>query len=228
VPRARFYAIVATAVALLAGMAEMLTKWAVLLGSGQQVSEPSGGDQSSGPAAGAARESVQTLTGDVVQDNSRNVVLYNTTFRLEVVRATDTASDTTRQVRDDILSVLDELVGAENARALSPEQARALGRRLGSILDEAPISPYRLRGREFTLRPGTAYYVPGGDDSIAFVGPAGDGAANAIAIRRNGRESTMAVGAVREFRQGAESCRLLLHEVTADFSAAMFSYTCRP
>lgn len=143
------------------------------------------------------------------------------------MRATDSASDTKRQLRDDILSVLDDLVGAEGARSLSPEQARALGQKLGIILDEAPISPYRLQGREFTLRTGTAYYLPGGDDSIAFIGPPADGAANAIAIRRNGRESTMAVGAVREFRQGAETCRLLLHEVSADFSAAMFSYACR-
>ena len=185
------------------------------------------GAEGSRPAAGATGGSVQTITGDFSQDNSRNIALYNTAFRVEVVRATDAASAPKRELRDDILSVLDGLVAAEATQPMSAEQSRALGQRLGVILDQAPISPYRLYGREFTLRPGTAYYLPDGDDSIAFLGPAKDGAANAIAIRRNGRQSTMAVGAVREFRHGAGTCRLLLHEVSADVSAAMFSYACR-
>lgn len=110
---------------------------------------------------------------------------------------------------------------------MSAEQARVLGQRLGAVLDQVPISSYRLRGREFTLRMGAAYYLPDGDDSIAFLGPAKDGTPQAIAIRRNGRASTMAVGAVREFRRGAETCRLLLHDIEVNFSAAMFSYACR-
>ena len=35
---------------------------------------------------------VQTVTGNVAQDYSRNVVLYNNAFRVEVVRATEEAS----------------------------------------------------------------------------------------------------------------------------------------
>jgi hypothetical protein len=84
-----------------------------------------------------------------------------------------------------------------------------------------------LQAREFTLKPGTAYFLPGGDDSFAYVGPAKDGAAHTVTVRRNGRESAMAVGAVRLFRHGRESCTLLLHEVAADSSAATFSYDCR-
>ena len=169
---------------------------------------------------------VQTLTGIVAQDFSRDVVLYNNAFRVEVVRATDEASAAKQQFRDEILEVLDRLVGAAGARSLSHEQARALGQKLGTILEEATISPYQLQGREFTLQPGTAYFLPGGEDSFTYVGPAKDGAARTITIRRNGRESAMPIGGVRSFRQGEESCRLLLHEVAADFATATFSYAC--
>ena len=168
---------------------------------------------------------VHTITGDVWQNNSRNVFLYNTAFRGAVTRATDDASAPKQELRDELLSVLDGLVGAD--QPLSAEQAQALGQRLGVILDQAPLSSYRLNGGEFTLRPGKAFYLPDGDDSIALVGPAADGAPDAIAIRRNGRQSTMAVGAIREFRRGDETCRLLLHEIAPDFSAATFSYACR-
>ena len=124
------------------------------------------------------------------------------------------------------MTVLDGLVGEVGARSLSDEQARTLGRRLGTILDAAPISPYQLQAREFTLKPGTAYFLPGGADSFTYVGAAKDGAAHTITVRRNGRESAMPVGAIRLFRQGPENCRLLLHEVAADFSTATFSYSC--
>jgi hypothetical protein len=165
---------------------------------------------------------VQTLTGDVAQDFSRDVVLHNTAFRVEVVRATGDASAAKQQLRDEILDVLDGLVGAAGAHSLSHEQARALGQRLGTMLEEAPISPYQLQGREFTLGPGTAYFLPGGNDSFTYVGPAKDGAAHAISIRRNARESAMPVGGVR-LRQVSESCRLLPNEVAEDFATATFS-----
>jgi hypothetical protein len=166
------------------------------------------------------------VTGNVAQDYSRNLILYNNAFRVEVVRATDAASAAKQQLRDQILAVLDGLVGEAGARALSHEQARTLGQQLGAILDAAPVSPYQLQAREFTLRPGTAYFLPGGDNSLTYVGPAKDGTAHTITVRRNGRESAMPVGGIKLFRHGTESCRLLLHEVAADFSAATFSYSC--
>lgn len=175
---------------------------------------------------GATLSTVQTVTGNVAQDYSRNVVLYNNAFRVEVVRATDEAPPANQQLRDDILKVLDGLVGEVGGRSLSAEQARTLGQQLGTILDAAPISPYQLQTREFTLKPGTAYLLPGGDDSFTYVGQAKDGGANTITVRRNGRESAMPVGGVRLFRRGSENCRLLLHEIAADSSAATFSYSC--
>jgi hypothetical protein len=192
--------------------------------------QPAGLVQDHGSRAEINRDAtlgtVQTVTGNVAQDYSRNVVLYNNAFRVEVVRATDEASAAKRQLRDQILNVLDGLVGQAGAPSLSPEQARTLGQQLGKILDAAPISPYQLQAREFTLKPGTAYFLPGGDDSFTYVGPAKDGGANRITVRRNGRESAMPVGGVRLFRRGQETCRLLLHEVAADSSTAMFSYSC--
>jgi hypothetical protein len=169
---------------------------------------------------------VQTVTGNVAQDYSRNVVLYNNAFRVEVVRATEEASAARQQLRDQILNVIDGLVGEAGKRSLSPEEARTLGQQLGTVLDAAPISPYQLQAREFTLKPGTAYFLPGGDDSFTYVGPTKDGGANTITVRRNGRESALPVGGVLLFRQGQVTCRLLLHEVAADASTATFSYSC--
>lgn len=216
-----------SAVAGLIALAEILTGGDSLLsrvwpwGDAASITEVA-----SGIGAGASAGPVRTITGDVWQNNSKTVFLYNTAFRGAVARATGDVSEPKRALRDELLAVLDGLVGAD--QPLSAEQAQALGQRLGVILDQAPISSYRLDGGEFTLRPGKAYYLPDGDDSIALVGPAPNGAADAIAIRRNGRQSTMAVGAVREFRRGAETCRLLLHEIAPDVAAATFSYACHP
>ena len=184
-------------VAVAAGITQLATDWGGLLGATRAPGSPA------------------------------NILLYNRVFRVELVRATDDAPAPTQRLRDDLLEVLDGLVADVEARRLSAEQARSLGRRLGAILEEAPISAYQLHGRECTLRPGAAWLLPGGDDSITFVGPARDDEPNAVSIRRNGRESTMTVGAVREFRRGSETCRLLLHEVAADASAATFSWSCR-
>ncbi len=226
VPRAA--ALVASAAAGLIATAEIASHWkTVFEHMGWPGSAGTAPMATAGSAPGANGGTVQTITGNVAQDNSRNMILYNTAFRVEVVRATDDAPDAKRELRDNILSVLDGLVGAQ-PQSLSGEQARALGQRLGTILDEAPISSYRLDGREFALRAGMAYYLPDGDDSVAFLGPAKDGTPDAIAIRRNGRESVMGIGAVREFRRGAQTCRLLLHEVRPNFEAAIFSYACRP
>ena len=134
--------------------------------------QPAGLAQDHGSRAEINRDAtlgtVQTVTGNVAQDYSRNLMLYNNAFRVEVVRATDEASAAKQQVRDQILTVLDGLVGEVGARSLSDEQARTLGRRLGTILDAAPISPYQLQAREFTLKPGTAYFLPGGADSFTY------------------------------------------------------------
>jgi hypothetical protein len=207
--------------------AEVADRWGeVLLGPRQ----PAGVTLDHGSGAEINRDAtlgtVQTVTGNVAQDYSRNVVLYNNAFRVEVIRATDEASAAKQQLRDQILNVLDGLLGDTSAPSLSSERARTLGQQLGTVLDAAPISPYQLQAREFTLKPGTAYFLPGGDDSFTYVGPARDGAANTITIRRNGRESAMPVGGVRLFRHGQETCRLLLHEVAADSSTATFSYSC--
>src|SRR5512144_909917 len=216
-----------TAVAAGVGSVEVAGQWKeVLLGPGQ----PADLTQDHGSRAEINRDAtlgtVQTVTGNVAQDYSRNLVLYNNAFRVKVVRATDEASAAKRQLRDEILTIFDGRVGELGTRSLSHEHARTLGQQLGTILDAAPISPYQLQAREFTLKPGTAYFLPGGDDSFAYVGPAKDGAANSITIRRNGRESEMPVGGVRLFRRGSESCRLLLHEVATDSSTATFSYSC--
>jgi hypothetical protein len=217
----------AAAVTAVVASAEVADRWGeVLLGPRQ----PAGLTLDHGSGAEINRDAtlgtVQTVTGNVAQDYSRNLVLYNNAFRVEVVRATEEASAAKQQLRDQILNVIDGLVGEAGKRSLSPEEARTLDQQLGSVLDAAPISPYQLQAREFTLKPGTAYFLPSGDDSFTYVGPAKDGGANTITVRRNGRESAMPVGGVRLFRQGQETCRLLLHEVAADASTATFSYSC--
>jgi hypothetical protein len=217
----------AAAVTAVVASAEVADRWGeVLLGPRQ----PAGLTLDHGSGAEINRDAtlgtVQTVTGNVAQDYSRNFVLYNNAFRVEVVRATEDASAAKKQLRDQILNIIDGLVGEAGKRSLSPEEARTLGQQLGTVLDAAPISPYQLQAREFTLKPGTAYFLPGGGDSFTYVGPAKDGRANTITVRRNGRESAMPVGAVRLFRQGQETCRLLLHEIAADSSTATFSYAC--
>jgi hypothetical protein len=217
----------AAAVTAVVASTQVADQWGEVLLGPQQ---PAGLTLDHGSGAEINRDAtlgtVQTVTGNVAQDYSRNVVLYNNDFRVEVIRATDEASAAKQQLRDQILNVLDGLMGQTGAPSLSPERARTLGQQLGTVLDAAPLSPYRLQAREFTLKPGTAYFLPGGDDSFTYVGPAKDGAANTITVRRNGRESAMPVGGVRLFRQGQETCRLLLHEVAADASTATFSYSC--
>jgi hypothetical protein len=224
----------AAAVTAVVASAEVADRWGeVLLGprqpAGLTLDHGSGAEINRDATLGTVQTvtgNVATVTGNVAQDYSRNFVLYNNAFRVEVVRATEDASAAKKQLRDQILNVIDGLVGEAGKRSLSPEEARTLGQQLGSVLDAAPISPYQLQAREFTLKPGTAYFLPSGDDSFTYVGPAKDGGANTITVRRNGRESALPVGGVLLFRQGQVTCRLLLHEVAADASTATFSYSC--
>jgi len=53
------------------------------------------------------------------------------------------------------------------------------------------LTRFHLSGKIFFAAAGHPYYLPDGDDSIAVVGPARDGTANAIEIRCKGRDSTM-------------------------------------
>ena len=90
-----------TAVAAGVGSVEVAEQWKeVLLGPRQ----PAGLAQDHGSRAEINRDAtlgtVQTVTGNVAQDYSRNLMLYNNAFRVEVVRATDEASAAKQQVRE--------------------------------------------------------------------------------------------------------------------------------
>ena len=115
----------AAASAAAIGSVEVAEQWKeVLLGR-----EASGIAQDHGSRAEINRDAtlgtVKTVTGNVAQDYSRNVVLYNNAFRLEVVRATGEASAAKQQLRDEILKVFDGLIGEVGAR--SPSHATGAG-----------------------------------------------------------------------------------------------------
>lgn len=155
-----------------------------------------------------------------------NVFLFSNEFKVEVMRATDEAAMPKKQFRDKVLGVIEALVSGLAAGELGEDELQKLGRSLGTIIDDAPISEYQLTGGEFTLRPGTAYFLPGGGNSLAVVGPYGAERPDAIYVRRNGRKVPMSIGSVRIFKIDGRPCTLMLHDVAQNYASATFSFSC--
>jgi hypothetical protein len=184
------------------------------------------GSSPSTPMAGPAVGDIGDVAGGIHQNASRNTYLYNNEFRVEVVRRTGDAPVANRELRDKVLAVIGDLVATLDREEASPGSLQNLGQTLGSIIEETPISQYQLTSRQFTLAPGAAYFLPGGANSFAYLGPAAEDDPGSIAVMRNGRRVNMRIGSVRVFTQGDQTCRLVLHEIAADRAAATFSYTC--
>lgn len=142
------------------------------------------------------------------------------------MRATTEAATPKKQLRDKVLGVIEALVSGLAAGNLGENELQDLGKSLGTIIDDAPISKYQLTSGEFTLRPGKAYFLPGGGNSLAVVGPYGGERPDAIYVRRNGRKVPMSVGSVRIFKTGGRTCTLMLHDVAQNYASATFSYSC--
>jgi hypothetical protein len=156
----------------------------------------------------------------------RNVFLFNNEFKLEVMRATTDAPTPKKQFRDKVLGVIEALVSSLAAGEPGENQLQDLGKSLGTIIGDAPISSYQLTRGEFTLRPGTAYFLPGGGNSLALLGPYGADRPDAIYVRRNGRKVPMSIGSVRIFKIDGRTCTLMLHDVAHNYASATFSFSC--
>lgn len=178
------------------------------------------------PAGELAIGDVGAISGGVHQHNSRNTYLYSNEFRVEVVRRTGDAPVANQELRDKVLEVIEDLVTTLDRGEASPGSFQDLGRTLGSIIEETPISQYQLTTRQFTLAPGAAYFLPGGANSFAYLGTAEEDDPGGITVMRNGRRVSMRIGSVRVFTQGDQTCRLVLHEIAEDHASATFSYTC--
>ena len=113
------------------------------------------------------------------------------------------------------------------AGKLGEGELQTLGRSLGMIIDDAPMSSYQLTSGEFTLRPGKAYFLPGGGNSLAVVGPFGADRPDSIYVRRNGRKVPMSIGSVRIFKIDGRTCTLMLHALAQNYASATFSFGCR-
>jgi len=185
------------------------------------------GSNPSSPTAGPSIGDIGDVSGDVSQHNSRNTYLYNNEFRVEVVRRTGDAPVPNRELRDKVLKVIEDLVATLDRGEASPGSFQDLGKTLGSIIEETPISQYQLTTRQFTLAPGTAYFLPGGANAFAYLGPAAEDDPGTITVMRNGRRVNMRIGSVRVFTQDNQTCRLVLHEIAEHHAAATFSYTCQ-
>jgi len=155
-----------------------------------------------------------------------NVFLFSNEFKLEVMRATSEAPTPKKLFRDKVLGVIEALVSGLAAGELAEDELQKLGKSLGAIIDDAPLSKYHLTGGEFTLRPGTAYFLPGGENSLAVVGPYGAERPDAIYVRRNGRKVPMSIGSVRIFKIDGRTCTLMLHDVAQNYASATFSFSC--
>ncbi len=180
------------------------------------------------PAAGPAIGDIGDVSGGVYQQNSRNTYLYNNEFRVEVIRRTDDSPIPNQELRDKLLLVIEGLVAALDRDEALPGALQDLGQTLGSIIEETPISGYQLTARQFTLEPGTAYFLPGGANSFAYLGTAAEDDPGSITVMRNGRRVSMRIGSIRIFAQGDQTCRLVLHEIAENHAAATFSYVCQP
>jgi hypothetical protein len=225
--RAKTVAAVVVSIGTLLGSAYLAIDGELLAGLMRALTGPGSGTGAAIPTAGPAIGDVGDVSGGVSQHNSRNTYLYNNEFRVEVVRRTGDAPVANRELRDKVLAVIGDLVATLDREEASPGSLQDLGQTLGSIIEETPISQYQLTSRQFTLAPGTAYFLPGGANSFAYLGPAAEDDPGVIAVMRNGRRVNMRIGSVRVFTQDNQACRLVLHEIAENQNAATFSYTCQ-
>jgi hypothetical protein len=170
--------------------------------------------------------SLQAVSGQISQDNSKNIFLFKEGFEAEVVKSTSSMEAPRKDHRDRILAVMERLVTALSEKNSTVQDVRTVGDAFAKVIETAPLSAYRLTGTEFSIEPGTTYFLPDGDNVIAFLGAHDPADPDTIDIRKNGRKSAMSVGSLREFSQGDEQCRLILHEVAKNFTSAAFSYIC--
>ncbi len=178
---------------------------------------------SSNSASANSSEAGAAGAGDA---EPRNVFHFNNEFKVEVMRATTQSPTPKKQFRDKVLGVIEALVGGLATGELGESELQTLGKSLGAIIDDAPMSSYQLTGGEFTLRPGKAYFLPGGGNSLAVVGPYGAERPDAIYVRRNGRKVPMSIGSVRIFKIDGRTCTLMLHHLAQNYASATFSFAC--
>jgi hypothetical protein len=225
-PKTRTVAAILVSIGTLLGSAYLAIDGETLAGLMRALTGPRSGTDAAIHAAGPAIGEVGDVSGGIHQHVSRNTYLYNNAFRVEVVRRTGDAPVPNRELRDKVLAVIGDLVAALDRGEAAPESLQHLGQTLGSIIEQTPISEYQLTTRQFTLAPGVAYFLPGGANSFAYLGPAVEDDPGAVTVMRNGRRVSMRIGSVRIFTQDNQTCRLVLHELAEDYSAATFSYTC--
>lgn len=225
---AKTIAAVVVSIGTLSGSAYLAIDGELLAGLVRALTGPRSGTGAAIPTAGPAIGNIGDVSGDVSQHSSRNTYLFNNEFRVEVVRRTGDVPMPNRQLRDKVLAVIEDLVATLDHDGAAPGSLQHLGQTLGSIIEETPISQYQLTAPQFTLEPGTAYFLPGGANSFAYLGPAVEDDPDAITVMRNGRRVSMRIGSVRVFTQdNNQTCRLVLHEIAEDPAAATFSYTCQ-
>ena len=219
---------VLVSIGTLSGSAYLAIDGETLAGLMRALTGPRSGTNAAIPAAGPSIGEVGDVSGGIHQHASRNTYLYNNEFRVEVVRRTGDAPEANRELRDKVLAVIGDLVAALDRDQAAPGSLQDLGQTLGSIIEETPISQYQLTTRQFTLAPGAAFFLPGGANSFAYLGPSSAEDPGAVTVMRNGRRVSMRIGSVRIFTQGDQTCHLVLHELAEKHAAATFSYTCQP
>jgi hypothetical protein len=157
---------------------------------------------------------------------TRNVFHFNNEFKLEVMRATTESAGAKKDFRDKVLGIIEALVSGLATGDLGESQIQGLGQSLGALIEDVPISKYQLTSREFTLRPGTAHFLPGGGHSLAVLEPYGSERPDTIYVRRDGRKVPMSIGSVRVFKQPGRACTLILHDLAQNYATATFSFSC--
>ncbi len=158
--------------------------------------------------------------------NGSVLSLYRDRFRPSLLSRTSDVPDNKREFRDRVLNVVDALAAALTGAPATARNMQLLGESLGTLIRDAPLSPYQLNGESLSLRPGITYFLPGGTNSIALIGAYDLSYPGMIYVRKNGRKLAMSIGSVREFWQNGQRCRLILNEIAADFASATFSYLC--
>lgn len=186
-----------------------------------------GSNASGSPGSGSASVT-QDVHGAGSQDHSRRVNVVFNEFRLATLRSTADLAEPQRDHRDQVLRVIHDLLENVDQEQAPTAQVDDLGRQLANVIEDAPMSRFQLTTDEFTLRPGTAYFLPGSIHAVSLVGPRDVSDPNSVYVRRDGRKTPMNIGSVWNFAQGDEHCRLVLHDISENFSAATFSYTCLP
>lgn len=158
-----------------------------------------------------------------------NITIFLNDFKGGLTSQLSSESKQKQDLADQINTIINKILEASGETNPKEKNATAmkLGKDLGTVIQNAPISKYQLISTEFTLARGVAHFLPGSQTTLAYTNRVTSGPPiPGIFIKVNGKSIIMRSGDQYKIDDDNSECTLILHQINEDFKEATFSYKC--